>query len=31
VPLVGSVMASFAGAQIEQNLEDEYKILKSLA
>jgi hypothetical protein len=24
-------MASFAGAQIEQNLEDEYKILKSLA
>ena len=31
VPLVGSVMASFAGAQVEQNLEDEYKILKSLA
>jgi hypothetical protein len=31
VPLVGGVIASFAGAQVEQNLEDEFKILKSLA
>jgi hypothetical protein len=31
VPLLGSVIASFAGAQMEQNLEDEFKILKSLA
>jgi Protein of unknown function (DUF2505) len=29
VPLVGSVIASFAGAELEKNLKDEYKVLKA--
>ena len=31
IPLLGGVIASFAGAEVEQNLEDEYKVLKSMA
>jgi hypothetical protein len=29
IPLVGSVIASFAGAELEKNLADEYKVLKA--
>lgn len=29
LPLVGGVIASFAGAEIEKNLHDEYKVLKA--
>ncbi len=29
LPLVGSVIASFAGAELEKNLADEYKVLKT--
>ena len=31
LPLVGSVIASFAGAELERNLADEYKVLKTMA
>ena len=31
LPLVGSVIASFAGAELEKNLADEYKVLKAMA
>jgi hypothetical protein len=31
IPLLGGVIASFAGAEVEQKLEKEFKILKSLA
>ena len=31
IPLLGGVIASFAGAEIEQKLETEFKILKSMA
>jgi hypothetical protein len=31
IPLLGGVIASFAGAEIEQKLEREFAILKSLA
>jgi len=31
LPLVGGVIASFAGAEIEKNLADEYKVLKAMA
>jgi len=31
LPLVGSVIASFAGAELEKNLADEYKVLKTMA
>lgn len=31
IPLLGSILASFAGEEIKKNLEDEYKVLKSLA
>jgi len=30
-PLVGGVIASFAGAELEKNLADEYKVLKAMA
>jgi hypothetical protein len=29
IPLLGSVIASFAGEELKKNLEDEYKVLKS--
>jgi hypothetical protein len=29
LPLVGSVIASFAGAELERNLQDEYKVLEA--
>jgi hypothetical protein len=29
IPLLGSVIASFAGTEIEKNLQDEYKALKA--
>jgi len=29
IPLLGGLMARFAGDQIEKNLEDEYKVLKA--
>jgi hypothetical protein len=29
LPLVGGVIASFAGAELERNLADEYKVLKA--
>lgn len=31
LPLVGSIIASFAGAELEKNLADEYKVLKAMA
>ena len=31
IPLLGGVIASFAGGEVEQKLEKEFKILKSLA
>ena len=31
LPLVGTVIASFAGAELERNLADEYKVLKAMA
>jgi len=31
IPLLGGVIASFAGSEVEQKLEKEFKILKSLA
>ena len=31
LPLIGSVIASFAAAELEKNLEDEYKVLKAMA
>jgi len=31
LPLVGGVIASFAGAELEKNLADEYKVLKAMA
>ena len=31
VPLLGGIIASFAGSEIERKLENEFKILKSLA
>lgn len=31
VPLLGGIIASFAGGEIERKLENEFKILKSLA
>jgi len=29
IPLLGSVIASFAGEELKKNLEDEYKVLKA--
>ena len=29
IPLLGGVIASFAGGEIEKNLQDEFKVLKS--
>jgi hypothetical protein len=29
VPLVGRVIATFAAAELEKNLADEYKVLKT--
>ena len=29
IPLLGRVIASFAGAEIEKNLQDEFKLLKA--
>ena len=29
IPLLGSVIASFAGEELKKNLEDEFKVLKS--
>lgn len=29
IPLLGSVIASFAGEELKQNLEDEFKVLKA--
>jgi hypothetical protein len=29
IPLIGSVIASFAGQELEKNLHDEYKVLKA--
>jgi len=31
IPLIGGIIASFAGDEIKKNLEDEFKVLKSLA
>jgi hypothetical protein len=31
IPLLGGIIASFAGSEVEQKLEREFKILKSLA
>jgi len=31
IPLLGGIIASFAGSEIERKLENEFKILKSLA
>jgi hypothetical protein len=31
MPLIGGVIASFAAAELEKNLADEYKVLKALA
>jgi len=31
LPIVGGVIASFAGAELEKNLADEYKVLKAMA
>ena len=29
IPLLGSVIASFAGDELKKNLEDEFKVLKA--
>jgi len=29
IPLVGGLIASFAGGELQKNLEDEYKVLKA--
>jgi hypothetical protein len=29
IPLLGGIIASFAGEEINKNLEDEFKVLKS--
>jgi hypothetical protein len=31
IPLVGGIIASFAGDEIKKNLEDEFRVLKSFA
>jgi hypothetical protein len=31
IPLLGSIVASFAGSEVQQKLETEFKVLKSLA
>jgi hypothetical protein len=31
IPLLGGIIASFAGSEVEQKLEREFKVLKSLA
>ena len=31
IPLLGGIIASFAGGEIEKKLEKEFKVLKSLA
>ena len=31
IPLIGGIIASFAGDEIKKNLEDEFRVLKSLA
>jgi hypothetical protein len=31
LPLVGGIIASFAGAELEKNLSDEYRVLKTMA
>jgi hypothetical protein len=31
IPLLGGIIASFAGSEVEQKLETEFKILKSMA
>jgi len=31
IPLLGGIIASFAGSEIEKKLEAEFKVLKSLA
>ena len=31
IPLLGGIVASFAGSEVEQKLEKEFKVLKSLA
>jgi len=31
IPLLGGIIASFAGSEVEQKLEKEFKILKSMA
>jgi hypothetical protein len=31
IPLLGGIIASFAGSEVEQKLEKEFKVLKSLA
>ena len=31
IPLVGGIIASFAGDELKKNLEDEFKVLKSFA
>jgi hypothetical protein len=31
IPLLGGIIASFAGGEIEQNLEDEFNVLKKMA
>jgi hypothetical protein len=31
IPLLGGIIASFAGTEVEQKLEKEFKVLKSLA
>jgi hypothetical protein len=29
IPLLGGIIASFAGEEIKKNLEDEFKVLKA--
>jgi hypothetical protein len=31
IPLLGGIIASFAGEELKKNLEDEFKVLKALA
>ena len=31
IPLLGGIVASFAGGEVEQKLEKEFKVLKSMA
>jgi hypothetical protein len=31
IPLLGGIIASFAGGEVEQKLEEEFKVLKSMA